>query len=71
MDKEELDDNNYLHGFSSIGVDTTRMLSSRFANYFNTRAAASPSLSDFIDYPAQSRNLLGLYKMTPLVTWML
>ena len=67
MNREELDDNNYLHGFSAIGVDTTMLIGSRFANYYYTRAAASPSLSDFVDYPAQSRNLLGMYKMTPLI----
>ncbi|MGA7160207.1 MAG: TonB-dependent receptor [Bacteroidota bacterium] len=67
MDKQELDDNNYLHGFSSIGVDTTLLQSSRFANYYTNRSGSGPSLSDFVDYPAPSRNLLGLYKMTPLI----
>ncbi len=67
MQKEELDDNNYLHGFSAVGVDTTRMEGSRFANYYYNRTAAAPSLSDFVDYPAQSRDLLGTYRMTPLI----
>ncbi|HTR82277.1 MAG TPA: TonB-dependent receptor [Bacteroidota bacterium] len=68
LSKEELDDNNYLHGFSADGVDTTRMEDSRFANYYYNRTSSSPSLSDFIDYPAKSRDLLGLYKMTPLIS---
>ena len=67
LDRQELDDNNYLHGFYPTYVDTTRMIDSRFANYYFNRKAAAPSLSDFVDYPAQSRDLLGLYRMTPLI----
>ena len=67
MNDEELDDNNYLHSFSPIGVDTVRMEESRFADYYYHRSGSRPDLTDFIDYPVASRNLLGLYKMTPLI----
>ncbi|HTX19181.1 MAG TPA: TonB-dependent receptor [Bacteroidota bacterium] len=68
MNSEELDDNNYLHGFSPIGVDTVAMENSRFADYYYHRGISSPSLSDFVDFPAKSRDLLGLYRMTPLIS---
>jgi TonB-dependent receptor len=67
MMREELDDNTYLHGFSAVGVDTVRMKGTRFLDYYLHRGSSGPSLSDFVDYPAASRSLLGLYTMTPLI----
>jgi TonB-dependent receptor len=67
LKNEELDDNNILHGFSAVGVDTTRLKGTRFLDYYLHRKIYAPSLSDFVDYPATSRDLLGLYRMTPLI----
>ena len=67
LQNEEYDDNNILHGFSAVGVDTARLKGTRFLDYYLHRGTSGPSLSDFIDYPATSRNLLGLYRMTPLI----
>ena len=68
MNREELDDNTYLHGFSSIGVDTISVLNSRFSNYFITRRGTRPVLSDYVDSPVDSRDLIGIYRMTPLMS---
>lgn len=68
MAQEELDDNSYLHSLATIGIDTNRIINSRFSNYYyNASKFGAPSLSDFVDYPASSRNLLGLYQMTPFI----
>ncbi len=68
MAQEELDDNSYLHSLATNGIDTNRIKSSRFSDYYLTASKfGAPSLSDFIDYPASSRDLLGLYRMTPLI----
>jgi TonB-dependent receptor len=67
MDQQELDDNNILHGFSPIGVDVEKLKTTRFLDYYLHRSGSAPSLSDFIDYPASSRDLLGTYRMTPLI----
>ncbi len=67
MNQQELDDNNILHGFSDVGVDVARMKTTRFLDYYLHRKTSGPALSDFIDYPASSRDLLGIYKMTPLI----
>ena len=47
MDKEELDDNNYLHGFSSIGVDTTRMLRQPFCKLLQHPGGCLPIIIRF------------------------
>ncbi|MCX6136802.1 MAG: TonB-dependent receptor [Ignavibacteriales bacterium] len=67
MNNVELDDNNILHGFSAVGVDTSRLKSTRFLDYFLHRRSSAPSLSDFVDYPVATRDLLGKYRMTPLI----
>jgi TonB-dependent receptor len=67
MNQQELDDNNILHGFSDVGVDVARLKTTRFLDYYLHRKSSGPALSDFIDYPAASRDLLGIYKMTPLI----
>jgi hypothetical protein len=66
MTDEELDDNNYLHGYTySDGIDTVALLNSRFASYY--KSSISSNLSSFIDAPAGTRNLLGTYPFTPLI----
>ncbi|HLP16762.1 MAG TPA: TonB-dependent receptor [Bacteroidota bacterium] len=67
MNQQELDDNNYLHAFSDVGVDIDRLKTTRFADYYLNRRGGRPSLSDFVDMPASSRDLLGVYRMTPLI----
>ncbi len=69
MDRSELDDNSYLHGFYSTNVDgsTINLTGTRFEDYYLHRTVVSPSLSDFINQPAATRDLLGLYKMSPII----
>jgi TonB-dependent receptor len=69
MSQSELDDNSYLRSFYNGGVDTTRALSSRFAGYYQAGISAGGRipLSYFVDYPASTRDLLGQYRMAPLV----
>jgi TonB-dependent receptor len=69
MDQSELDDNTYLHGFYSTNADGSPIVltDTRFQNYFTNRSIGAPSLSDFIDLPVESRALLGLYNMSPLI----
>lgn len=67
MNKTELDDNTYLHAFSTIGVDTTKMKNSRFADYYLNRRNLKPVLADFIDLPPSSRKLMGKYRLIPLM----
>ncbi len=69
MDRLEDDDNSYLHGFYSTNADGSPidLSGTRFEDYFSNRSGRSPSLSDFVDQPAPSRNLLGLYRMSPLI----
>jgi TonB-dependent receptor len=70
---EEDDNSAYLYSFSqfSNNLDGTpiNLIGTRFENFYLTRSnRAYPSLVDFIDTTAiASRNLLGLYKMTPLI----
>ncbi|HVN48334.1 MAG TPA: carboxypeptidase-like regulatory domain-containing protein, partial [Bacteroidota bacterium] len=61
------DDNNYLHGYASYpsGIDTTALLSSRFASYYNSTIATN--LNYFIDTPPGTRNLMGTYPFSPLI----
>ncbi|MFZ4622338.1 MAG: TonB-dependent receptor domain-containing protein, partial [Bacteroidota bacterium] len=68
MSNSELDDNSYLHSLATVGIDTNRMKSSRFGDYYlNAAKFGAPSLSDFIDHPVPSRDLLGVYSMKPLI----
>jgi TonB-dependent receptor len=70
MNREELDDNAYLHNFYVTGVDTARMLQSRFRDYYLAHRDGSPgqiSLADFVNQPTPTRDLLGLYRMSPLI----
>jgi TonB-dependent receptor len=69
MGRSELDDNSYLHGFYSTNADGSPidLMGTRFEDYYLHRTVGSPSLSDFLNPPAATRNLLGLYKMSPLI----
>ncbi len=68
MNREELDDNTYLHGLSVLGVDTVSFKNSRFSDYYLNRRGSRPVIADFVDLPAPSRDLIGLYRMTPLMS---
>ena len=67
--EEEYDDNSYLHGFFSNNVDGSKinLTGTRFEDYFLNRAVTSPSLSDFANQPAPSRDLMSIYRMNPLL----
>ncbi len=69
MDNSELDDNNYLHPNYTTNVDGSAkdFTGTRFEDYFKTRFPNQPSLSDFVDTPAPSRDLMGTYLMNPLI----
>lgn len=69
MNRQEYDDNSYLHGFYSTNVDGSPidLMGTRFEDYYLNRSGRAPSLSDFVDQPAPSRDLLGLYRMSPLI----
>jgi TonB-dependent receptor len=70
MSHAKLDDNAYLHNFYTTGVDSARMVQSRFADYYLTHNSTTPfllPLSYFINQPAPTRDLLGLYRMSPLI----
>ncbi len=69
MDNSELDDNNYLHPNYADNIDGSAkdFTGTRFEDYFNTRFPNQPSLSDFVDSPAPSRDLMDLYRMNPLI----
>jgi TonB-dependent receptor len=68
-DEAEFDDNSYLHGFYFNNKDGSPIVltGTRFEDYFLHRTIGSPSLSDFIGQPAPTRDLLGLYRMNPLI----
>ncbi len=68
-EEAEYDDNSYLHGFFANNLDGSKinLTGTRFENYFLTRTVGSPSLSDFINPPAPSRDLMSLYRMNPLI----
>jgi TonB-dependent receptor len=68
-DEAEYDDNSYLHGFYSNHPDGSPIVltGTRFEDYVRNRAVVSPSLSDFIPQSPQTRDLLGLYRMNPLI----
>jgi TonB-dependent receptor len=70
MNRIEYDDNSYLHSFyfTDANGDSIKLVGTRFQDYYQTRTDSRPSLSDFIDLPVSSRNLLGLYQMTPLIS---
>jgi TonB-dependent receptor len=67
--ESELDDNSYLHGFYSTNKDGSpnNLTGTRFQDYYQHRTVTSPALSDFINLPAGSRDLLSLYRMSPLI----
>jgi len=69
MNRLEYDDNSYLRGFyfTDANGDSINLRGTRFQNYYETRTIGQPSLSDFIDQPVPSRDLLGLYRMAPLI----
>jgi TonB-dependent receptor len=69
MDNAELDDNNYLHPNYASNLDGSAkdFTGTRFEDYFKNRFPNQPSLADFVDPPASSRDLLGLYMMNPLI----
>jgi TonB-dependent receptor len=71
MNSSELDNNTQLDGFMPNNVDGSakNLLGTRFEDFFLHRSSPGrPVLSDFIDYPVTSRDLLGLYRMTPLIS---
>ncbi|HUI29596.1 MAG TPA: TonB-dependent receptor [Candidatus Acidoferrales bacterium] len=72
MDQSELDNNTYLYQFNSynktVTGDSINLMGTRFQDYRENRAGGPPDLSDFIDQPVPSRNLLNLYRMTPLIS---
>jgi TonB-dependent receptor len=65
----KLDDNTYLHPFYPLNADGSQinLVGTRFEDYYLHRAIGAPSLSDFISQPAPTRDLLGLYRMSPLI----
>ncbi|OYV87085.1 MAG: hypothetical protein B7Z63_02975, partial [Ignavibacteriae bacterium 37-53-5] len=69
MSRAEFDDNSYLHGFYSTNIDGSPIVltGTRFEGYYLNRTGMAPSLSDFINQPASTRDLLGLYKMSPII----
>ena len=66
MTADEYDDNNYLGGYLyHSGIDTAALKNSRFSSYFNSSV---PSLlTEYIDAPAASRELLGKFTFEPLI----
>ncbi len=68
-DESEYDDNSYLHGFYSRNIDgsSINLTGTRFEDYYLHRTIGSPSLSDFINQPPVTRDLLSLYRMSPLI----
>jgi TonB-dependent receptor len=66
MDQEQFGDNNQLHGLYLGGVDTAAFKASRFGAYY-ARGAGTAVLSDFVDEPAPTRDLLGKYRMNPII----
>jgi len=68
-DEAEYDDNSYLHGFFSKNSDGSpiALAGTRFESYLQNRAVVSPSLSDFVSSSPATRDLLGLYRMNPLI----
>jgi len=69
MNRTELDDNAYLHGFYDTNIDGSKidLDGTRFEDYYLTRTIGAPTLSDFINQPVQSRDLLGWAAMRPLI----
>lgn len=67
--EKEFDDNAYLHGFYANRKDGSPIVlnGTRFENYYLHRTVGSPSLSDFIGASPSTRELLGLYRMNPLI----
>ena len=67
--EEEYDDNSYLHGFFPNNADGSKinLMGTRFQDYFQNRTVTSPSLSDFTNQPAPTRDLMSLYRMSPLL----
>jgi TonB-dependent receptor len=66
MTAEEYDDNNYLHGYIYYdGINVEALKSTRFASYYNS--ASQIPLTQFIDSPLRTRDLLGQYSMSPLI----
>jgi TonB-dependent receptor len=66
MAAEEYDDNNYLHGYIYYdGIDTVALKDSRFTSYYNS--TFQMPLTQFLDSPLKSRNLLGKYSMSPFI----
>jgi len=68
-DEAEYDDNSYLHGFYSSNKDGSSVVltGTRFEDYYLHRAVGSPSLSDFISKSPATRDLMGVYRMNPLI----
>ncbi len=69
LSEVEYDDNTYLHPFYPLNADgsTINLLGTRFEDYYLHRTIGAPSLSDFISQPPPGRDLLGLYRMNPLI----
>jgi len=69
LSASQYDDNTYLHPFYPLNADgsTINLMGTRFEDYYLHRTIGAPSLSDFISQPAPGRDLLGLYKMNPLI----
>lgn len=67
--ESEFDDNSYLHGFYSSNKDGSPVVlaGTRFQDYSLHRTVGSPSLSDFISQSPRTRDLMGLYRMNPLI----
>ncbi|HEY9164795.1 MAG TPA: TonB-dependent receptor [Candidatus Kryptonia bacterium] len=69
MNRYELDDNSYLHGFYATDSSGSPIVltGTRFEDYLNSRSGISPELADFVNQPATSRNLLTWATMSPLI----
>ena len=70
MDQAEADYNAYLYGFFPTNVDGSPIVltDTRFQDYYDNRTIHPVSLSDFINRPVPSRDVLSLYKMAPLIS---
>ncbi len=67
VNQEQFINNDQLHPFFTDGINTEAFIESRFGDFYLNRRAGVASLSDFVDEPAVSRNLLGKYKMNPII----
>ena len=73
MNRQELDANNYLASFAQYSTNEDGspiiLTGTRFENYLTSGRVnlTAPSLGDFVDPPVKTRNLMGLYRMDPII----